>query len=519
MQRCCRSHPWGISAADGEVAEREALIVEAARAAGSNETLKAQLAQAFAGAYHAHAVGEHLKFLTEHHAQRAHAQAVEAVAQARAGEWESAHSHLRSAAESSLRAARAASTCCCCRARRRRADALVGLGWTCLEYYAHSRGHAALQRAAESVPGGRASARGGGEARGLRGRARGRTARGRARGERAAAGAARVELERGDARRRCRAEPRVVRRRAGPHRQDGGARDLARGVRVGRRAGRGARRGARADGRRRGTSPTRRPTSRCTRSTRSGRGSRACSTSACSLLVASAPAFRALLEPIGGARALRVHDCFVVKYTGARRGRAAEGAARAQGSGSHQLHDRFELCVGLRWCVRGARGANLTGARVHRGWPYFEALDQTVPTDAGHFTAFASTLVHAGVAVTRGTRYVLVLFLYADGWNATAAIPKRSPPSVTRWLTDGETRCRSRPRRQPQQRPRFKRDQRCPWWRTTSSTGRTCLSAKKFTRSPGASHARGARHVFVSCRVESRCSIPTPVCCFPGVGG
>ena len=40
-----------------------------------------------------------------------------------------------------------------------------------------------------------------------------------------------------------------------------------------------------------------------------------------------------------------------------------------------------------------------------------------------------------------------------------------------------------------------------------------------FTRSPGASHARGARHVFVSCRVESRCSIPTPVCCFPGVGG
>ena len=28
-----------------------------------------------------------------------------------------------------------------------------------------------------------------------------------------------------------------------------------------------------------------------------------------------------------------------------------------------------------------------------------------------------------------------------------------------------------------------------------------------------------ARHVFVSCRVESRCSIPTPVCCLPGVGG
>ena len=35
----------------------------------------------------------------------AHAQAVEAVAQARAGEWESAHSLLRSAAESSLRGA------------------------------------------------------------------------------------------------------------------------------------------------------------------------------------------------------------------------------------------------------------------------------------------------------------------------------------------------------------------------------------------------------------------------------
>ena len=419
VQRCCRSHPWGISAADGEVAEREALIVEAARAAGSNETLKAQLAQAFAGAYHAHAVGEHLKFLTEHHAQRAHAQAVEAVAQARAGEWESAHSLLRSAAESSLRGAGRVNLLLLPALGVDEPTRWWVWGWTCLEYYAHSRGHAALQRAAEAFP---ADER-------LREEA----------AKHAAYADARGAEQREDAPGANEQQPALrVSSLSAETPDDGVVRSLAwfggepglivrtesRVISleecawvVAQAEAHAAARGGWSTSRHVAYATTDIPLH--TIDTLRAWFPRVLHERLFPL-VASAPAFRALLEPIGGARALRVHDCFVVKYTG-----ATDGAEQQKELHAHKDQALISFTIGLN-----------SVSEYDGGGTYFEALDQTVPTDAGHFTAFASTLVHAGVAVTRGTRYVLVLFLYADGWNASGDPETPNDPFGYPWLND-----------------------------------------------------------------------------------
>lgn len=51
------------------------------------------------------------------------------------------------------------------------------------------------------------------------------------------------------------------------------------------------------------------------------------------------------------------------------------------------------------------------------GGTWFRALDAVVDADVGQAVAFAGPLRHAGHPITCGTRMILVLFMYVDGFN------------------------------------------------------------------------------------------------------
>ena len=68
-----------------------------------------------------------------------------------------------------------------------------------------------------------------------------------------------------------------------------------------------------------------------------------------------------------------------------------------------------------------------------------------VGAGAGEVTAFASSLVHGGAPVTEGTRYILVLFLWAEGCDATGGSGgggsdggSKANPLDYSWLGDEE---------------------------------------------------------------------------------
>ena len=69
------------------------------------------------------------------------------------------------------------------------------------------------------------------------------------------------------------------------------------------------------------------------------------------------------------------------------------------------------------------------------GGTHFECLDRVLHADCGQFTAFPGSLVHAGAPTTRGTRYILVLFVYAEGWNSCGPTTgDRDDPLAFEWL-------------------------------------------------------------------------------------
>lgn len=102
---------------------------------------------------------------------------------------------------------------------------------------------------------------------------------------------------------------------------------------------------------------------------------------------------------------VRIHDAFIVRY------------ACDDGSLSLPEHsDTSLLSVTL--------ALNSACADFEGGGTWFEALGEAgsnegrvVDAAVGHAVAFAGPLRHAGFPVTRGTRIILVLFLYAEGFS------------------------------------------------------------------------------------------------------
>ena len=68
------------------------------------------------------------------------------------------------------------------------------------------------------------------------------------------------------------------------------------------------------------------------------------------------------------------------------------------------------------------------------GGTHFGCLDRVLHAEVGGFTAFPGCLIHAGAPITRGTRYILVLFVYAEGWNSCGPSGDGDDPLAFEWL-------------------------------------------------------------------------------------
>eukprot|EP01043_Picozoa_sp_COSAG02_P023575 COSAG02_NODE_1263_length_13548_cov_13.881627_10_plen_265_part_00 len=118
-----------------------------------------------------------------------------------------------------------------------------------------------------------------------------------------------------------------------------------------------------------------------------------------------------LVDTRTGAWRLRLHDAFIVRYD-----------AEVDGSFSLPEHRdtssmSFTVALNRRCNTDGVDGAG-RGDFVGGG-TWFEALGPTgmvVDADIGCACAFAGPLRHAGYPISRGTRYILVLFCYVEGF-------------------------------------------------------------------------------------------------------
>ena len=164
-------------------------------------------------------------------------------------------------------------------------------------------------------------------------------------------------------------------------------------------------------------------------------------------LVASAPGFEPTLTPIGGAASLRVHDAFIIKYSagegsaagggggdggGGEAAAAAAAAAEVSKTVQAELHRHCDqsllsFTIGLNPC------AEYKGGGTHFD---YDGIG-TVHSDEGCFTAFPGNLFHSGAAVTKGTRYIIVLFLYSEGWSASGVDESARDPLGYSWLEGG----------------------------------------------------------------------------------
>lgn len=107
---------------------------------------------------------------------------------------------------------------------------------------------------------------------------------------------------------------------------------------------------------------------------------------------------------------MRVHDAFIVRYD-------------AEGDGSFSLPEHSDTSAVSFTVALNSRNYGEEGAAFDGGGTWFEALGDShksgkvVDADVGHAVAFAGPLRHAGYPVTKGTRVILVLFLYIDGFS------------------------------------------------------------------------------------------------------
>ena len=109
---------------------------------------------------------------------------------------------------------------------------------------------------------------------------------------------------------------------------------------------------------------------------------------------------------------MRVHDAFIVRYD-------------ADNDGSFSLPEHSDTSAVSFTVALNSQHDDDDGApsaAFEGGGTWFEALGtnrggRVVDADAGHAVAFAGPLRHAGYPVTRGTRVILVLFLYVEGFS------------------------------------------------------------------------------------------------------
>ena len=94
----------------------------------------------------------------------------------------------------------------------------------------------------------------------------------------------------------------------------------------------------------------------------------------------------------------QVSDAFVVRYD----------ADAATGPGRRELPPHVDESV-LSATVMLNDQAEYEGGGV-----WFAATGDAINADAGSVVAFAGGLRHGGLPVTRGTRYIVALFMYSD---------------------------------------------------------------------------------------------------------
>ena len=108
------------------------------------------------------------------------------------------------------------------------------------------------------------------------------------------------------------------------------------------------------------------------------------------------------LDPDSGASRMRVHDAFIVRYD-------------IERDGSLSLPEHCDTSsMSFTVALNSSSQGNFEG-----GGTWFEALGeegQVVDADVGRAVAFAGPLRHAGYPIKRGTRVILVLFLYVEGF-------------------------------------------------------------------------------------------------------
>ena len=111
-----------------------------------------------------------------------------------------------------------------------------------------------------------------------------------------------------------------------------------------------------------------------------------------------------LIDESTGLSRMRVHDAFIVRYD------AEKDKSLSLPEHSDTSSMSFTLAL------------NEKGADFEGGGTWFQALAErgagrVVDADVGKAVAFAGPLRHAGFPVTSGTRVILVLFLYVDGFS------------------------------------------------------------------------------------------------------
>jgi len=109
-----------------------------------------------------------------------------------------------------------------------------------------------------------------------------------------------------------------------------------------------------------------------------------------------------VIDPQSGESRMRVHDAFIVRYD----------AEKDKSLSLPEHCDTSSMSFTLALNSKAAQD-------FEGGGTWFEALGpegQVVDADVGQAVAFAGPLRHAGYPITKGTRVILVLFLYVEGF-------------------------------------------------------------------------------------------------------
>ncbi|OQR91897.1 hypothetical protein THRCLA_08850 [Thraustotheca clavata] len=124
-----------------------------------------------------------------------------------------------------------------------------------------------------------------------------------------------------------------------------------------------------------------------------------------------------MIDPSTQLSRCRVHDAFIVRYD-------------AERDHSFSLPEHNDTSVTS--CVITLNDS------FEGGGTWFEALDRVIDADIGHVVAFAGPLRHAGYPITKGTRMILVLFLYVHGFKYGKYLENGIPTRIKSTVPSGD---------------------------------------------------------------------------------